>query len=61
MNNYTAILIECDNSRSLGGSCERDLFNIYSKLTSNKVPMQNIYILSNNINYFVTDMKVRLS
>ena len=47
-----AILIECDNARSLGGSCERDVYNIYQQLTTNKVSQSNIYVLTNNIPYF---------
>ena len=48
-----AILIECDNTKSLGGSCERDLYNIYNMLmTKLKVLPKDIYILTNNIPYF---------
>jgi hypothetical protein len=57
MNNNVAILIECDNVRSLGGSCERDIYNIYNRLLSlsHDPPYnpRNIYILTNNINYFI--------
>jgi len=52
MDNIVAILIECDNVKSLGGSCERDLYNIYQLLITNKVNQSNIYILTNNIPYF---------
>ena len=48
-----AILIECDNVRSLGGSCERDLYNIYLMLTQKlNVLVKDIYIFTNNIPYF---------
>lgn len=52
MNNLFAILIECDNINSLGGSCLRDLHNIHRLLLSNNVLPTNIYILTNNIVYF---------
>ena len=49
-----AILIECDNLKSLGKSCERDLYNIHTQLIeifgSGGI---NIYILTNNKNYFI--------
>ena len=48
-----AILIECDNIKSLGGSCERDLYNVYNMLTTKlKVLPKDIYVLTNNIPYF---------
>jgi hypothetical protein len=48
-----AILIECDNNRSLGGSCERDLYNIHLMLVQNlKIHPKDIYIHTNNIPYF---------
>jgi len=56
MNNYVAILIECDNVKSLGGSCERDIYNIYNRLLllqNTPYNPTNIYILTNNINYFI--------
>ena len=52
MEKISAILIECDNVKSLGGSCERDLYNVYQMLTSNKTLASNIYVLTNNIPYF---------
>jgi len=52
MDKIIAILIECDNVKSLGGSCERDLYNIYQYLVNNKADQSNIYILTNNIPYF---------
>jgi hypothetical protein len=52
MNNLFAILIECDNLNSLGGSCLRDVYNIQRMLVSNNVLLTNIYILTNNIAYF---------
>jgi len=61
MNSYKAILIECDNTKSLGGSCERDVYNIYKKLVENKVLIQNIYILTNNPMYFISkNIKINL-
>jgi hypothetical protein len=61
MDKFIAILIECDNSRSLGGSCERDLYNIYQQLIINKVNSNNIFILSNNIQYFINkNIKVNI-
>lgn len=60
-NNYVAILIECDNISSLGGSCERDIYNIYNRLISNYVDTSNIYILTNNQQYFIkNDIKINL-
>lgn len=53
INNYVAILIECDNIRSLGGSCERDINNIYERLLLNGLDKSNIYILTNNKQYFI--------
>jgi hypothetical protein len=50
MEHYTAILIECDNTRSLGGSCERDIRNISEKLISKNVSKENIFILTNKNN-----------
>lgn len=52
MNNYCVLLIECDNSRSLGSSCERDIFNIRNMLITNKAVESNICIFTNNIAYF---------
>ena len=52
MNNLHAILIECDNIRSLGESCERDVYNIHKMLITNNVPESNIHILTNNVKYF---------
>jgi hypothetical protein len=52
MNNLIAILIECDNIKSLGKSCERDIYNIYQKLTLIGYDKSNIYIMTNNKNYF---------
>ena len=52
MNNYCVLLIECDNSTSLGSSCERDIFNIRNMLITNKSVDSNIYIFTNNITYF---------
>lgn len=52
MNNICAILIECDNLKSLGGSCERDVYNIHQMLLTNNVPESNIHILTNNPSYF---------
>ncbi len=52
MNLFTCILIECDNVHSLGGSCERDLYNIYNTLVNNSVESKNIFILTNNIPFF---------
>jgi len=53
MEKLSAILIECDNVCSLGGSCERDIYNIYKMLTNNGTSAENIYILTNNSNYFI--------
>jgi hypothetical protein len=44
------ILIECDNVRSLGMSCERDIYNIYNILKSYNF---DTHILTNNIPYFI--------
>jgi hypothetical protein len=52
MEKISAILIECDNVKSLGGSCERDIYNIYQMLINNKTLASNIFILTNNIPYF---------
>lgn len=53
MQNLIAILIECDNVKSLGGSCERDVYNIYQKLISLSYNKSDIYIMTNNTNYFL--------
>jgi hypothetical protein len=48
-----AILIECDNTRTLGGSCERDLYNIHTMLVQTlKLIPTDIFILTNSIPYF---------
>jgi hypothetical protein len=52
MQNRIAILIECDNVKSLGGSCERDVYNIYQKLISLSYNKSDIYIMTNNKHYF---------
>lgn len=52
MNKYCVLLIECDNSKTLGSSCERDIFNIRNMLITNKVVDSNIHIFTNNIAYF---------
>lgn len=48
-----AILIECDNMKSLGGSCERDLYTIRNQLIGmyglNGI---EIYCLTNSSSYF---------
>lgn len=60
-NNYVAILIECDNVHSLGGSCERDIKNIYERLVLNNTNSSNIYILTNNQQYFLKNgIKINL-
>lgn len=60
-NNYVAILIECDNVHSLGGSCERDIKNIYERLILNNINPSNIYILTNNQHYFIkNEIKINL-
>jgi len=53
MDAFLCILIECDNTKSLGKSCERDLFNIYTQLIMNKTEPNNIYILTNNTPFFI--------
>jgi len=60
--NYVAILIECDNVHSLGGSCERDVKNIYERLILNNINSSNIYVLTNNQQYFIkNNIKLNLS
>lgn len=61
MNNLCAILIECDNLNSLGGSCLRDVYNIYRLLTTNNVLPTNIYILTNNNAYFTKKNMINIS
>jgi len=53
MDTFICILIECDNVKSLGKSCERDIFNIYNELILNKANPNNIYILTNNTVFFI--------
>jgi hypothetical protein len=52
MNKVIAILIECDNIKSLGKSCERDIYNIYERLIMIGLSKSDIYIMTNNKNYF---------
>jgi len=53
-----AILIECDNARSLGGSCERDLCVIRGNLLEiYGADNIDIYVLTNNLKYF-TDRRI---
>lgn len=52
MDGFTTILIECDNIKSLGSSCERDLYNIYQNLILNQADSKNIFILTNNSMFF---------
>jgi len=48
-----AILIECDNQRNLGGSCERDLITIRNQLIGlYGADGIEIYCLTNSSNYF---------
>ena len=52
-NPMVAILIECDNVKSLGNSCERDLYNIHKMLIQElHLDPANIYVLTNNIAWF---------
>lgn len=52
MNNY-AILIECDNTRSLGGACQRDICNIRNRLLLKSHFNWQIFILTFTPDYFI--------
>lgn len=51
MNNY-AILIECDNTRSLGQACQRDTVNIRNRLLLNIEYKWQIFILTFTPEYY---------
>ena len=48
MDKMFAVLVECDPSNSLGGSCYRDIFNIRDGLIARKFKEKNIFILSSS-------------
>lgn len=51
------ILLECDNSHSLGMSCQRDLFNIYNEINKYQFIQKRFFVLTNTPKYF-TDRKI---
>lgn len=52
MNNY-AVLIECDNTRSLGGACQRDICNVRNRLLLQSSFNWQIFILTFTPDYFI--------